>query len=355
MSKDLPTQQNPDEIDLGQIFKLIGNAFDRFYKFIKTIFVNLFHLLMGVLLFVKNHFIKLAIAGALGLGLGYFLDVKTPATYESKMIVEPNFNSVQQLYNNINYYNELAVAQDSIALSSTLELSKAEAASIKEITVSGFTDENQKIKQFNDFIKSLDSLSGTRQLVSYEAYLKNLKQYNSKFHEIVFIATNPNVAVKVQDKIINSIIKNNYFKTQQFVSKKNIELKDAVYKKQLKEVDTLQQLYKNLAIIEAKKQVSGTNISLADKTTSNNEGLALINKLDQIKDQQIDLNNERATKENIINVISNFPSLGVKSNRIFKTNKFMFFISFIGLTLFILILLELNSYLKKYQQSRENV
>ena len=43
MSKDLPQppQNQSDEVDLGQLFKLIGNAFDRFFKFIGSVFNKL--------------------------------------------------------------------------------------------------------------------------------------------------------------------------------------------------------------------------------------------------------------------------------------------------------------------------
>ena len=42
MSNKLPEQPNSEEVDLGQLFKLIGNAFNRFFKFIGSILNSFF-------------------------------------------------------------------------------------------------------------------------------------------------------------------------------------------------------------------------------------------------------------------------------------------------------------------------
>ena len=41
MSKETtPQLGNNEEVDLGQLFRLIGNAFDKLFRFIKSIFKN---------------------------------------------------------------------------------------------------------------------------------------------------------------------------------------------------------------------------------------------------------------------------------------------------------------------------
>ena len=42
MSTNSNTPNNSEEVDLGQLFKLIGNVFDRFFNFILRIFKSLF-------------------------------------------------------------------------------------------------------------------------------------------------------------------------------------------------------------------------------------------------------------------------------------------------------------------------
>ena len=129
MSNELPQPQASEEVDLGQLFKLIGNAFNKFFRFIASIFKGLFHLIILFLLFIQKHFIKFTVVGIIGLAIGIYLDLNKETNYISTMVVEPNFNSVQQLYNNVDFYNELASAQDSTALADAFNISKISPSS----------------------------------------------------------------------------------------------------------------------------------------------------------------------------------------------------------------------------------
>lgn len=143
MSNNQQPQPASEEIDLGQLFQLIGNAFKKLFTFIGNIFKGIFHFIMLFLIFIQKHFIKFVIAGVVGIGLGVYLDLRKQDVFVSYMVVEPNFNSVQQLYNNIGFYNELAKAQDSITLANALRITTKEAASIKKFEIESFSDETE--------------------------------------------------------------------------------------------------------------------------------------------------------------------------------------------------------------------
>ncbi|MCX2679105.1 hypothetical protein OOZ15_04055 [Galbibacter sp. EGI 63066] len=346
-----PNQNNPsEEIDLGQLFKLIGDGFRKFFNFIGNIFKGIFHLIISFLLFIQRHIIKFVIAGVVGIVVGVILDMKKEPKYISSMVVEPNFNSVQQLYNNINFYNGLVEAEDSVALSELLEIEVAEAASIKEIEIESYSDENQKLQLFDEFIRSLDTT--TRKVIDMEAYLKNFNALDARFHNISIVATNSLVAKKTQPAIIKSISQNEYFNQQKNTKDENIELEVRVYNEQLTEIDSLQLLYKRVMEKEADKPLQGTNISLGEGRTEENKELALINKIDEIKQGLVQLNQERANKSNILNVISEFPRSGVERKGILRSYKFLITVALLGLVLLGLSILELNKFLKEYAKSK---
>ena len=96
--------------------------------------------------------------------------------------------------------------------------------------------------------------------------------------------------------------------------------------------------------------MQGTNINLADGGDDRNRELALIREKDILKDNLVALNMERANKATIINVISDFPSMGVEEKGILKSYKFKVTIALIILVLGILALLEVNKYLKGYRK-----
>ena len=130
----------------------------------------------------------------------------------------------------------------------------------------------------------------------------------------------------------------------------NIELKDVLYKQQLREIDSLQNLYKTVLIKEADKPLQGTNINLAESTGGQHKELDLLKERDLLKDKIVSLNQERANKATILNVISDFPARGVELGGILNKYKFLLPLVMIGLTLLLLLLLELNKFLKKYNK-----
>ena len=346
MSNNQQPQPASEEIDLGQLFQLIGNVFKKLFTFIGSIFKGIFHFIVLFLIFIQKHFIKFVIAGVIGIGVGIFLDIKNDQKYISSMVVEPNFNSVQQLYNNVSFYNELAKAEDSIALASALKLTTKEAASIKEFEIESYSDENQKVLLFDKFIRELDST--TVKNLDFEAYLKNFNTFDARFHKINLVSTNSGVATKAQPAIVKSISSNGYFKEQKETNDKNIGFQEEIYKQQLNEIISLQQLYKDVMVKEASKEIGGTNINLADNGSGTNKEIELLKERDDLKEKIVELNLEKANKATILNVISDFPSRGVKLGGIINQYKFLLPLLLVSLVLIFLLLLELNKGLKKY-------
>jgi hypothetical protein len=349
MNKDLPQPQQSEEVDLGQLFKLIGNAFDRLFKFIGGIFKGILDAVILFLLFIQKNFIKFLIIGVIGVTIGIFIDYIRDPRYISTMVVEPNFNSVQQLYNNIEFYNELAEAKDSTALADVLAISKREASTIKEFKVESYSDENQKIQLFDRFVRSLDT--STRKAIEMKSYLKNFNSFDARFHTVTIIATNNRIAKKIQPVIINSISGNDYFNLQKYISDVNIKLQDSLYKKQIMEIDSLQILYKKVMLAEAEKPMQGTSINLGENGSKDNKELALVNKIAELKTNLVELNQERANKSSIINVISDFPNKGVEQKGFMNRYKFLVPGVLLIITLFVFMLLSVNKYLNNYKKT----
>jgi hypothetical protein len=94
------------EIDLGQLFGKVGKLFK-----------NLGDTIFRMIQFVTKNFIVLLVLVGLGFGLGLFLDSKANS-YEHKIIVQPNFNSVDYLYNKVNLINSKIQNNDTVFLKS---------------------------------------------------------------------------------------------------------------------------------------------------------------------------------------------------------------------------------------------
>lgn len=345
MTDQTNNSTNSDEVDLGQLFQLIGRAFQKLFNFFGSIFKGIFNALILFLLFLQKNFVILAISVIVGTICGVVFDMLKTQKFISKMVVEPNFNSVQQLYNNIDFYNDLAKAEDSLALATALNLELGEAATIKEIFVDSYSDENQKIKLFDEFIRELDT--STIKALDYESYLQNFNSLDARFHQITVISTNNTIAKKIQPSLISSISANDYFKLQKRINDENLALQDSIIKNQLIEVDSLQELYKKVLVKEADKPMQGTNINLSENGESQNKELALIKERKSLKEQLVELNEERANKSAILNVISDFPGRGVEQKGFWKSYKFVMPLIFLGIILVFLGVLSLNRFLKE--------
>jgi hypothetical protein len=349
----VPNNSSSEEVDLGQLFQLIGNGFKKFFNFIGNIFKGIFNVLIHFLLFIQKHFLKFTIAAVVGLAIGVYLDIIKEPKYISTMVIEPNFNSVQQLYNNVNFYNELAKAQDSTTLAEVLNITTLEAGLITKFTVESYSDENQKVLLFDRFVRSLDTT--TQKTIDMEKYLMNFNSFDARFHTISVTATDNSIAKKTQPSIINSISKNDYFNLQKNISDINLNLQDSIYKKQINEIDSLQLLYKRVMIKEADKPLQGTSISLGENGGNENKELALINKMEDLKTGLVKLNEQRANKSSILNVISAFPRRGVEVKGLLISNKFRVPVALITLTLIFLGVLSLNKYLKNHKNYRQGL
>jgi len=351
MAEQPVNQNSPDEIDLGQLFRIIGLGFQKFFNFIGNIFKGLFHLLILFILLVQKHFIILTVVVVVGVAGGFFLDnYSTEKNYISKMVVEPNFHSARQLYNNIDFYNDLAETQDSTTLATALNITEHEALSIKEIFVDSFEDENQKIVVFDDFIKTLDSTTIKTIEIDFDDYLKNFIELDNRFHQISVVSTDDKVAKKIQPAIISSISDNDYFRLQKEVAHKNIALQESIYNKQLIEIDSIQNLYKRVLEKEAEKPVQGgTNINLAGNRESQSKELELVRERDFIKEKLVELNKEWAKTSEVLNVISDFPAKGLKQKGLLVNYVVKLPLLLLGAVFLTLSLRPLGNYLKNYK------
>lgn len=345
-----PGKQGSDEIDLGKLFELIGNGIKSVVQAISRFFSFLFDLVIQLLLVLRRYAFHLILIVLLSGLIGYFLDKQKTPVFEAKMVVEPNFNSAQQLYNNIEFYDDLARSSDSVSLARALGITSEESAKIIKIKIDSYSDDNQKIELFDQFIRNLDS--STVKTIDIKEYLSNFNSLNARFHRITLTTTDRFLPNKVQPTIISSISNNNYFEIQKKASNKNLALQEQLYAKQLSEIDSLIHFAQKVTLLQAENPMQGTNISMSDASSSEFRELALIKEREAIKTRILRLNIQKANKESILNVISNFPDQGAEKGGFW--DKYLFVIPTASLLFFfmILIMIGLNKFLSNYQKEK---
>ncbi len=340
-------KNNEDEVDLGLLFVIIGKGFSNLFNFIGNIFKGLFNFFINILLFLKKHFIKISAAAILGGLIGLFLEINKEQAYGADMLVQPNFESTRQLYNNIEYYNNLVKQKDSILLAKTFNISKNEGASFKKFSIIPIESENDIINTYNKFILDVDTL--TVKSYSFYQMKKAFTDFDYKTHQIHIEATNKKVFKGLGTVILSLITENQYFNKIKKLTNENLNRTVSLLRKNLSETDSLLVVYKKVLLENAKKQNSSTSIDLGGKGSSTKE-LELFKTNRVISNDLKKVIKEKIEKSEVINVISNLQPVGYKITDIRKNYGFLLALSGAGLMILLLLLFQINKYLENYKK-----
>lgn len=347
MSTNQQNKNNEEEVDLGSLFVIIGRGFRNFFNFIGDIIKSIFDFIISCLIFLKENVVKISIAGVLGLLVGVFLEVKKPIIYGSQLLVEPNFKSARQLYNNVNFYNDL-VKQEKIAiLQKMFNLDKESAASLKNFEIEPIIQDTDIINAYNDLILEVDTL--TIRSYEYLDFKEAFTTYDYKVHKVTVTAKQNDVFDKLDDVIISSVVNNKYFNRLKQLTNEDLNRTDSLYRLSLSQIDSLRRVYMTVMIEEAKKQTTGTNIDLGGTKRTTKE-LELFETNRKINKDLKEIAEDKSNKYEVINVISNFQPIGYEIKGVTKNYGFLLGLLGAGLMITFLLLIKLNKYLENYKK-----
>lgn len=356
MSKEnLPTQKPSEEVDLSQLFKLIGKTFDRFFRFIGSIFNKLFLAFVWFVFFTKKHFLKLVITlivgGLIGLGVN---KVETPI-YKSTMVIRQNYNTGEHLFNTIEYYNKLIQQKDSMEIAKIFKINPNQASKINELTIESNLTENEKLVLFDEYVKGIDSVLA--KTINYKEFTDNSKDYNYKIQKLMLKSTSKTNFNKVLVNIVENIGDSDYYKNERDKLIEDLYRRDSIINVSLKESVALQEVYKEVLKKPLNEIPPGasTNIAIGDTKEQN------ITKEYELYQSDLELRRElaendlrRRNLEDIIEILSIQNGDGTIYNRArilgFETSwPISLAIKLTGFLYLILLLLEFVRFLERYK------
>ena len=138
-------QEKEEEIDLRELFNLIGRAF----KGLGNRFLRLF-------VFFKINFFKLLGLIFLGLVIGYALNQLITKKYKTEIIVKPNFDSKEYLYEVVGEIQSKLTASDTTFFKSLgLKVEDLRGFSVKISPVENEDENIDNTKRDTDYLKVL--------------------------------------------------------------------------------------------------------------------------------------------------------------------------------------------------------
>ena len=249
-----PTPKNTsssDEIDLGQLFQMIGNGFNR-----------IFNALLRTFLYLKKNAIVLGgliiLGVAIGFGLNQFVDKKK----KTEVIVKPNLESKNYLYDVVSEIQANIEAKDA-------SFFKALDISVEDLIGFGITVESASKNVENkidiEYLELLEKFENTN-IVS-DVVRAEILNKSSLNHRISFYYKDAEKGQENAKKLMSYINSNNYLtelvKTYTENAKERIQ-KNTVLVKQLDEL------------------ITNYSKKLAQKDNGSNEGRIVLDNEEQL-------------------------------------------------------------------------
>ena len=328
------TEKNNDqEIDILSLFSLIRKKTNSVFVSLINLLISGINLFIRLLSVIRKNYLLLSAAIIIGSLMGYTYQKNFyKPTYTSTLTLSPNFGSTYQLYETIDFYQNLIKEQDYEKLKSCLNLDTSDSKSLKKISITPYTNELLKLQNYRTLLGSADSLTAVD--FNYVDYISKIPFDSYSRHVITVELNNNKVPTQIEEKIIENIENNLYYKNKKETYLENLEFKKLYILESIEKLDTL--LFAEKKNSEGKN--SGTTIVLDDNQNENID-LQLFDRFKSIRNELVEINYDLNDKKNVINTIDSFSDIGSEkdSRFILLTPLFLFL-----MTLFSILIYKLN-------------
>lgn len=222
-------KNSSDEIDLGQLFKLIGRGFNAIFRFIIRVFVYL----------KRNIFILIGLV-LVGFAIGYGLNSIVSKRLKTEVIVKPQLESKNYLYDVIDEIQSNISAKDSTFFKS-IGIENIDFSGL-EISVSRVVEEgaSESDMQYLELLQSFENTDAIADIVRAE--LQNKSSFN---HRITFFYKNLESGTTFAESVMEYINSNEYFEEVVSISRENAQNRIDQNQVLLKQVDEIILNYTN--------------------------------------------------------------------------------------------------------------
>ncbi len=198
------------DIDLSVISQGIGNAYSGFNRF-----------LFNCIEFIRRNFIVLLILVLIGGVLGWYLD--RTKMYTSTVVVAPNFQSSDYLYNKVDLINGRAAENDTVFLKS---IGISNPKNFKKITVKPINDIYNFVDDNEFRYKTLELMAEDNDMDKILADRTTSRNYT--YHLIAITTAGKTTIENTLTPVLNYLNSNKHYKEiqQQFIANVHTKIKE---------------------------------------------------------------------------------------------------------------------------------
>ncbi len=290
-------ENNQDEIDLGYLFRKISG----FFK-------SLIRLLFMVIAFFIKYIIIILVLIIVGVALGYFIDKNKIDVYNNELIVIPNFESTQYMYDKVNALSAKIKDKDTVFLKNTIgpnykQLKKIEAKPILDV-YTFLTGSPTRVELFK-------ALTIKQDIPEYLNDPQNFQYY--KYHHLDIKVKGKEHSNEIIKSIEAYLNESSHYMEYMKVGRTNTQFRIETSENTISQIDS---------VLKATAQLKDNKGTLPSVLVSDNSQLNdLIGSKDRLTYSLLKLNMQKIDEQSIIKVASvNYnisqPSLFSFSNKI---------------------------------------
>lgn len=259
MAEQVPknTQQGSDEIDLGQLFRLIGKGIQ-----------NVFNAFLKVFLYIKSRMVILGILAVVGLAIGFGLSKIITKKQQIEVIVKPNLESKNYLYDVVNEIQANIQARDTAFFKNLgITVPDLSGYEVKIETVSGESENRDEDMEYLELLQKFENTSIIADVLRAE--ILNRSSLN---HRISFLYKDARNGPEFAKKVVEYINSNDFFQELVATNKENAETRIEEDKVLIQQIDQIVTNYSNKMAQERVSAGDG-RIVLENEETVNITGL----------------------------------------------------------------------------------
>lgn len=280
MSNQLEHKNQSEEIDLSLLTKKLNNA-------LKKSIILIFGAL-GV--FIKYKII-VAILVIIGFAYGFYKDKTTQKIFYNKVIVIPNFGSVDYLYEKVEALNAKVVARDSVYLKTILG---PNYGNLRKIEIEPIVDIYNFAAQSRENIDIFRILFQNQDLSEFVEDMTTSKYY--KHHNLNFSISGIDSSEKIVNDILTYFNENEHYKLYKDEIRENT---DFLLKENLKMIAQIDSILQSATYVSKSKELA-SSFSIND----NGDLGALIYRKELILNDRVSLIQENIDQFEIIKTVS---------------------------------------------------
>ncbi len=262
-------QQISEEVDLGYLFRKISS-------FLKKSLIALYKI---IAFFLNHKFIILGLIG-IGIGLGYFKQSLSEPILNNRIIVIPNFESVDYLYDRVSALNAKIQTKDNKYLEAFIG---EDYNRLRNIEIEHIDDLFTNVSDNNNKVELFKTLSQSKEADEFLNYYSITKTY--KYHLLSIDLKGEGRSVEIVQSILDHFNDNSHFQDYAEIYREHNAFSIELNEQMLSQIDSL-----IAGHTKEKSQIERQTIDINQR----NYLADLISKKQQIEQELLSLKKEKA-------------------------------------------------------------